>query len=334
MLQTTQIKTLQNEQRHLDAAQIEDPDLGPLGLLPGTWANVPDLAGHGWNIIALPFTGDDPGIDYRLFLSRCNETLTFKVVDKAVPNRGLNKASVPGINLDQLIVALDYEQTIVQIKADERPRSQRLPGDLSVIHHEAGLWLHMANETTAGLDIARLATVPHGDSVLALGTGRTYPGGPEIPDANTLPRGGATTRLDSYHAPYTHFHANPLADQLDPDRASEPLRRANRGLDFIQTTELRVDSRRGGGVLNIPFIEKHADAVSMESIYWLAEYRDPADSDATRLRLQYLQTVILEFFDRRDGRSGRIQWPHVSLNTMERATDVVQPLTPEEAATE
>ena len=35
-------------------------------------------------------------------------------------------------------------------------------------------------------------------------------------------------------------------------------------------------------------------------------------------RLQYLQVVNLEFFPRTDGLAGRIGWPHVSINTLER----------------
>jgi len=34
-----------------------------------------------------------------------------------------------------------------------------------------------------------------------------------------------------------------------------------------------------------------------------------------------LQVVMLEFFGRRDGLPGRIGWPHVSINTMEKVVE-------------
>jgi hypothetical protein len=46
-----------------------------------------------------------------------------------------------------------------------------------------------------------------------------------------------------------------------------------------------------------------------------------AEKDANgdpKLRLQYTQTVMLDFFKREDGKEGRIKWPHVSINTMEK----------------
>jgi hypothetical protein len=55
-------------------------------------------------MIALPFVS--PGLDYRLLLNQYDEQLNFTIVDKAVPNRGIGE----GIQTDQFIVALDYEQ--------------------------------------------------------------------------------------------------------------------------------------------------------------------------------------------------------------------------------
>ena len=40
--------------------------------------------------------------------------------------------------------------------------------------------------------------------------------------------------------------------------------------------------------------------------------------------LQYQQVVMMEFFGRRDGLPGRIQWPHVSVNTLEKVSDTPQ----------
>ena len=57
------------------------------------------------------------------------------------------------------------------------------------IHHEPGLWLHMKNLRTNDIDVARLATIPHGNTVLALGNSATNCGAPVIPVLNGLPIG-------------------------------------------------------------------------------------------------------------------------------------------------
>jgi hypothetical protein len=85
------IETIQREyqdhQRYVSVAQPGDPDLGPLQLLPGRWVG----SGRGWNMIALPFArAAGSFLDYRLLLNQFDEELNFTLVDKAVPNRGVD----------------------------------------------------------------------------------------------------------------------------------------------------------------------------------------------------------------------------------------------------
>lgn len=299
--------------RSLEVAQRGDDDLGPLGLLPGTWKSLP---GRGWNMIALPFA--DAAINYRLLMNQYNEELTFSLVDKAVPNRGIQRNGTT-IQTDQFCVTLDYVQAVVQIAADDFPQSGQAGGNGLAIHHEPGLWLHMTNETTNGLDIARLATVPHGDSVLALGTSNRSDGPPEIQDINGLPI-GVNQDLDSpYLAPYKHFHDNLFEGLFDPTSPNDLLKAANEGVDIVSTTTLDVDTAiESGGIHNIPFIVKQANASEMRSTFWIQELAELDDSGKNKLRLQYSQIVMLDFFPRADGLPGLIQWPHVSINTLEK----------------
>jgi len=328
MLNEKHIEDMKIQGRTITQAKTSDESLGPLKLLPGTWTNLPTLPGRGWNMIALPFSEGRFG--YRLLLNQYNEELKFTLVDKAVPNRGLpdNDSHIDG---DQLVVTLDYEQTIHQIVAEDFPKSEKAGDPGLAIHHEPGLWLHMANKTTNNLDIARLATIPHGDSVLALGTSEELEGAPTIPSISGLPVGVSqdlgepddpNNNGNPYLEPYSHFHENFFEGLFDPVNPNELLKVANQGVDIVKTTKLEVDTTvDSGGIANIPFIVKQANASDMKSTFWIQELAEKDEAGNPKLRLQYSQVISLDFFPRRDGLPGLIRWPHVSINTLERLVD-------------
>lgn len=317
-MKDSQYDAIYQQGRTIDRSQREDSDLGPLSKLPGVWRNVPALDGRGWNMIALPFAAEDSSIDYRLLLNRYNEKLEFKIVDKGVPNRGLRRFGTNTSNLDQLLVTVDYEQEITQTDAVDFPVSGKAAQSPAAIHHEPGLWLYALNEVSDGLDIARLATIPHGDAVLALGRSDKFNGAPVVPAVNGLPI-GVNQDLDSpYLAPYKHFHENLFAGLFDPTLPADLLRRTNEEVkdQIVQTTQLYVNTEFStGGIFNIPFIVAQANASDMESYFWIQELNTPS---GPKLRLQYLQIVMLDFFPRRDGLPGLIRWPHISINTLEK----------------
>src|SRR5271168_3898714 len=129
MLNANQLQSAVARGRVITKATQNDPALGDLMLLPGIWENVDNLVGHGWNMIALPYK--EPGrvvnpdtpdqkSDFRLLLNQFNETLTFSIVDKGVPNRGAAFAQV--FDRDQHLAALQYLQNIVQIAAADSPQ--------------------------------------------------------------------------------------------------------------------------------------------------------------------------------------------------------------------
>lgn len=323
MTSAVNIARLQRQGRHLEAARTGDPDLGPFQLLPGTWANKPGLPGRGWNMIALPFAPapGQGGPPFRLLLNQFNEELKFQLVDKAVPNRGVD-LSVPA-NTDQLIVALDYEQAIAQVAADDFPQSGLAGAPDLAIHHEPGLLLNMTNQTGDGPTIARLATIPHGNAVLAMGGFQILVGAPLIPAVNALPI-GVNQDVDNnrYLAAYRHFRDNLFEGLFDPTNPTALLNAANQGVNVRQTTILEFDSTVDhAGIHNIPFVERQADASEMKATFFIQEIDEP--DGTTRLRLQYVQVVQLDFFPRVDGGPGRIKWPHVSINTMEKVSDEV-----------
>lgn len=323
MLKKEAVQSIQARGRVIRRAEEGDRELGPLALLPGVWKNLPGLPGRGWNMIALPFVTDPPGrLNYRLLLNQYNEELRFSVVDKGVPNRGISMDG-GAHNTDQILAALDYEQIIEQIAAEDMPVSGMAGPSGAAIHHEPGLWLHMANEVTDGLDIARLSTIPHGDSLTALGRHRIVDGAPEIPDLNGLPLGVSQDLESPYLQPYKHFHDAPFEGLFDPVHPNLLLEEANKGVDIVRTTEIHVDTRfETGGIVNIPFIVKQANAVEMDATFWIQELAEKDAQGNPKLRLQYTQNVALDFFKSPEG-EGLIRWPHVSINTLEKVPDEV-----------
>lgn len=319
--------------------------LGPLEHLRGCWQS----KGFGWNLIALPFeTAPQPaGFNYRVLMNQYNENLKFGFVDDNVPNRGLPitpppLGQAPFPVADQQIATLDYLQLIVQVAASDFPNSGKAGGSCTAIHHEPGLFLHMKNRATADhnvpsdsglINIARLGNIPHGNTVLALGGSKVIDGPPTIPELSALPL-GVTGNIDhsEYLLPYRHFVQNPFKGIVGqpgfpgfhPIDANALLRLANeQGQAITKTTELTFDtSFNRGGVLNIPFIHAQANAASVRSTFWIMELEGHTAADP-KLRLQYSQVVMLDFFGRRDGLPGLIQWPHVSINTLEKVAENV-----------
>lgn len=299
--------------------------LGPLKLLPGTW----ESKGRGWNIIALPFASAP--FRYRLLMNQYNETLKFQTIDERVPNRGIETDEFPpdmelppNEQNDQFVTTLDYEQSIQQISAADFPVSGLAGGAKKDIHHEPGLFLNMLNKETNGINIARLATIPHGDSVLALGKSDCVDGAPEIPVANALPLRIAQDLNNPYLGPYKHFEDNPFKGAITnagfpgfkPSDANELLRLANADANIKTTTILPFDTKlETGGIFNIPFVVKQANAAEMTSTFWIQELNELDEDGDPVLRLQYTQTVLLDFF-KAPNSDELIRWPHISINTL------------------
>jgi hypothetical protein len=328
MITAERVEQLKYQSRYIEISSPGDPDLGVLQLLPGTWSNAPDMIGCGWNAIALPFASDMSGIDYRLLVNQYNEVLKFTLVDKGVKNRGIRRGN-PSLNTDQVVVALDYEQRIEQIAVDDFPASVLRGEPGTTIHHEPGLWLFMTNQAEPHCDISRLGTIPHGDSLLALGLGSMSVEPPKIPVINGLPIGVNQDPTNPYLAPYAHFNTNPFKGVLagtpfpgfDPTKPHELLVGAIPGT-VKRTTKLEVSTRvETGGIVNIPFIVRQANAAEMISTFWICELEETDAYGNPRLIMQYLQIVLLDFFARQDGLPGPIRWPHVSINTMEKTAE-------------
>ena len=317
-----------------------DEDFSLIELLSGTWTS----RERGWNLIALPTSVPK---QFRILMNQYDEELNFNnTADKNVPNRGVK----PDINgkSDQLIDAIDYEQIIVQKAVDDFPESDKREMNGNAIHHEPGFFVQMLNHVTIGhteedgeengpdeeLKIARLATIPHGNSVLAMGTVQIIDGAPEIPAEDARPE-----RIDNdlennpYLDPYKHFEDNPFFGNvprtlpgfpgLFPTDANAILRFGDLKNQVKKTTILSFDTKYRNEQLtdipisNIPFVTREADATEVHATFWIMELNRQDESAPAEFVMQYSQTVYLEFFDS-DEPGKRIRWPHVSINTLRK----------------
>ena len=137
-------------------------ELGPLAELPGTWS------GHGFNIIARPdFEG---GNDIFLELNSTDEHLHFSAIGGPIPNRGSQMDDIELFGVHYLQQISDHDTG-------------------GALHIEPGIWLNVPATITpaAPQTVVRLATIPHGNSVLAQGSSFALVGPPTFEPANTVP---------------------------------------------------------------------------------------------------------------------------------------------------
>lgn len=75
----------------------------------------------------------------------------------------------------------------------------------------------------------------------------------------------------------------------------------------------------GGGVKNIPFLKRNADAATVFSTFWLETVQGPTPGEAF-LQLQYIQKVMLNFpaIEPDTPPSPLLSWPHVSVATLQK----------------
>ena len=287
-------------------------NLGALADLPGTWV------GSGFNLISLPDKHENK--IFRLKLNATHETLNFTEIGAPIPNRGSAQDDIAFLGLHYFQLVSDAVEN-------------------TEMHLEPGMWLNLPS-TTAPPEpptIVRVATIPHGDALLAqsdlvvIGA----QGGPRIEPVDSTPftldptTGARKNDTNAnYLAPFT---STPLPAGIPAGSIANPnlvltneiQRKASRGQHITQTTVIRVNAtpiggingtpiappskpNNVGGIVNIPFVNINADANSFSAIFWVETVEN---SDGTQfLQLQYTQTAILDF--------DNIKWPHISVATL------------------
>ncbi|MEL7533303.1 MAG: heme-binding protein [Bacteroidota bacterium] len=275
--------------------------------LEGTW-----VGSKGWNIIAVPAPGSQPEDEgrFKLMVHPFTETLSFTNAGAPARNRGGE--------LDQFIAALEYQQRVSHRETDE------------LLHIEDGMFMNLATivnqkgqrQPSPEFPIARSGTIPHGDSIMLLGkTPTAKPGAPDISNISSLPPDiGKVTeeKRKEYLKQYSELGTPVNIPNPNASLREELEKQAKEGLEITETITMAFDSQNSGGIVNIPFIVKHANATRMQAIFWLEKVRNK-HTDQEFDQLQYTQIIDLEFhrkFGSDPDKNDLIIWPHITINTL------------------
>jgi hypothetical protein len=255
-------------------APPQAPSLGPLSAFTGTFT------GFGFNQIFRPDIGSPTKLPHPvksnnlLELNLVSQTLSFTRAIGTVPNRGEDQ---PDIFLN----GVGYLLTVTDITE---------PGKPVGIHFEPGVWMNVPATTDPpeGNTLVRMASIPHGTTLNAQGTFRTFSGPPSIPPVSITPDIGrfpSQTASDSKTAripqDLTRFIKNGSITQDILDDPNTVLRNATAHQKILSTTALGVATNVssplfGGGTDDIAFLdgnrnvtEPNAQIPQMASFFWI-----------------------------------------------------------------
>ena len=243
-----------------ERASLVQPSLHALSSFTGTFA------GNGFNTIFRPQNTVTPSAplppgDNVLELNLTEETLSFSSPLGSVPNRG------SGSQGDILFNGVPYLQSVVDVTIPESPVA---------IHLESGMWI-VVPETTSpdvGATVARMASVPHGVTVLAQGTIQgPIAGGPTIPSVSINPSGGApfpsqtaddatTARIPQDLTTFLSVGTISKEMLIDPNTYIRNHAQSSDVIEFFQVeiSTSPVAPITGGGVDVISFLEGTSSA--------------------------------------------------------------------------
>ncbi|MEQ6899113.1 heme-binding protein [Microbacterium sp. KR10-403] len=280
---------------------IRNP-LGPLALLPGTWT------GTGFNTIWRP--NHTPGQDRFLELNLTDETLEFTEISGAIPNRGL-------LQVDINMFGITYMQQI---------SDHNLAAGL---HVEPGIWavVPATSDPDVGPTVVRMASIPHGTTILAQGTSRHFNGPPTIPPTNITPTiGGSPIPFPESNLAVPTAFRSPAPQlvgitQAMVDDPNSVLRDAIAGQTILSTTEITISTKPvpvvGGGTANTAFLVgtangPNADSTAVTATFWIEKVKG-FKGHPDFWQLQYTQQVDLQF--------APPSWPHITVATLRKKYD-------------
>ena len=222
-----------------------------------------------------------------------------------------------------------YMQTIADanIKGDD--------GKPAGLHLEPGIWatVPQTEHPQEVPTVVRMASIPHGTSVLAQGVAFQSPEGPRIQDINITPFeiGNPAKLITTFPEPdlstpsqfRTPTEGLVGIDQALVNNPNLSLNRALGGITPKNTVVLDVSSDTstpvfGGGLANTAFLQgspnegPNAQAALVRATFWIETVPGPVDGGPDFHQLQYTQTVLLNF--------NGLSWPHITVATLLRSS--------------
>ena len=194
------------------------------------------------------------------------------------------------------------------------------------LHLEPGLWVAIpqTSDPREAPTVARLASIPHGTTILAQGTGSTSAAAPSIPNVSikpfTIGNPAATINFpEQTLATPSQFRTSGAGltgiTQQMVNNPNTVLRSAIAGQHIHATTTLHVSTSDaplpGGGTANTAFLRgaahgPNAVAARAAATFWL----ETLQGETGASQLQYSQTVLLNF--------NGLSWPHITVATLHK----------------
>ncbi len=292
-------------------------------LLIGTWGNQDfGTSGKGgttnplsYNVMPLPQASSPSGYILKNF--SLYETVKFNsnadvALPTSAPNRGSDSLQVP--------TALYYSQQVYFAEG---------PGIGTIVHTENGSWLNLQtagkidgpyggpivfdnpNQQPPTITIAKQMSVPHGNSVLALGAFDAPAASTTIPDsASTLPTGSPA--LDTTQ--YTTTLADP-SDYQNPSPANTanpnaPIQEALGIINPNSVIHWSVSTANHGNTMDIPFEQSVANVFDYSADYWLLS----TDGGKSYNYLAYSQNISMKMAVN----GVMYTFPHITSNCVTR----------------
>ncbi len=255
-------------------ALAAEPPLGPLVHFVGQWT------GLGFNTIFRPSQQAVSGSDNVLELNLTKESLDFSASLGSIPNRG-------EVQPDIFLNGVPYLQVISDVTT---------PNQSVGIHFEPGIWLSVPHTTDPAIpsaSLARMASIPHGATILAQGMSDSTAGAPTIPSVDITPFATGTTNQFPFASQTasdpTTFRipkvlpvpgttltvADWQAMLSDPNSV---IRNASHGQTITKTTTISIATDPasplfGGGTQDIAFLigktNPNANAITMTATFWI-----------------------------------------------------------------
>lgn len=324
--------------------------LGFIAELIGTWE------GQGFNLIARP--DKQGGSPLFLELNQTFETLSFIPISSSIPNRGnvVDDIELFGLSYLQKVTdsvtggALHIEPGIwIHVPSqDLNGGQQQSVARMGNIPHGNSL---LAEGTAIRLD--PFTGNPFDPDAVAASNTSPFPTGTPMPVPGTLSAfppydlSNLTPAAVNFRTPAGNTPAVPLPTTilgvpmqnviLDPTKLLTAAL-SGQSIDTMiviniatvpsllqpqpegkPPKDILAGLNTGGGIEDIPFLQKNANVATMFATFWIEKIKGPAP-DTGFMQLQYVQTVFLDFpVIPASGPPGSpLSWPHVSVATLQK----------------